>query len=52
MDTDILLGSRAGIFTYLVLGGVNTEEDVQTAPDDQKPDAIIDNLMGLLETGQ
>lgn len=52
LDTDILLGSRAGIFTYLVLGGVNTEEDVQTAPDDQKPDAIIDNLMGLLETGQ
>lgn len=49
LDTDILVGNRAGAYTVLVLTGVATREEAEHALGDIKPDRIIDTLAELIE---
>ncbi|BCW99018.1 MAG: acid sugar phosphatase [Armatimonadota bacterium] len=44
LDTDILVGNRAGVHTLLVLGGVCTREEAEEAQGDLRPGGIIENL--------
>lgn len=48
LDTDILGGKRAGAKTALVLTGVTNEEQARNAPEEMKPDWIIQSLAELL----
>ena len=48
LDTDILVGNRAGARTVLVLTGVATREEAERAVGDLKPDRIIDTLAELI----
>jgi 4-nitrophenyl phosphatase len=47
LDTDILVGRKAGVHTALVLTGVTTEEEARNAPEEMKPDWIIRTLAEL-----
>ncbi|MDO8588283.1 MAG: phosphoglycolate/pyridoxal phosphate family phosphatase [Armatimonadota bacterium] len=47
LDTDILVGRKAGAHTILVLTGVATEEEAHDAPDEMKPERIIRSLKDL-----
>jgi arabinose operon protein AraL len=47
LETDILMGKRAGMVTAVTLTGVSRREDVQ--PGDFCPDLIIENLGDLLD---
>jgi len=47
LDTDILVGNRAGIHTTLVLGGVCTRQEGEEAQGDLRPEVIIENLSEL-----
>lgn len=49
LDTDIAAGNRLGIKTALVLTGVSTREDAETALGLLKPSLIIGSLAELLE---
>jgi 4-nitrophenyl phosphatase len=50
LDTDIAAGKRIGVYTVLVLTGVTTRREAESATSEYKPDKIIDNLSELLET--
>ncbi|PSQ45559.1 HAD family hydrolase [Halobacteriales archaeon SW_6_65_15] len=45
LDTDVLMGERAGTTTALVLSGVSTRADVETA--DAAPDHVLDSVADL-----
>lgn len=47
LDTDILVGNRAGVLTVLVLTGVTSREEGEQAVGDLKPDRIINTLAEL-----
>jgi 4-nitrophenyl phosphatase len=46
LETDILMGARAGMLTALVLTGVSTREDIEKAP--ARPDYVFDDLPDLM----
>jgi len=46
-DTDILVGRRLGLPTVLTLTGVMTREQGLTAPEEQRPDFIVETLEEL-----
>jgi NagD protein len=46
MDTDIVAGIEAGLFTVLVLSGVTRPEDVQTFP--YRPSQMLDSVADLV----
>ena len=48
LDTDIAVGNRAGARTVLVLTGVTSREEAESAVGDLKPDRIIATLEELL----
>lgn len=48
LDTDILVGNRAGAQTVLVLTGVTSRKEAESATGDMKPDRIVDTLAELL----
>jgi len=50
LDTDIAAGRRLNVYTVLVLTGVTTRKEAESAKSDLKPDRIIDSLSELLET--
>lgn len=47
LDTDIVLGKKAGIFSTLVLTGISKSEEVNQAK--LQPDLIVNNLLELKE---
>lgn len=49
LDTDILVGNRAGAHTVLVLTGVTTREQAESAEGELKPERIIETLAELIE---
>jgi len=49
LETDILLGNRAGMVTVLVTTGVSTRYDAEHAGEEMKPCRIIDDLIELLD---
>ncbi len=49
LDTDILAGNRAGAKTVLVLTGVTTREQAESARGELKPGRIIETLRELVE---
>jgi 4-nitrophenyl phosphatase len=48
LDTDILAGRRIGACTVLVLTGIAQESDLQSAPDDMKPDIVVRTLPDMI----
>jgi 4-nitrophenyl phosphatase len=49
MDTDILAGRRMGLHTVLVLTGVTRAEDVESAPEEMRPEIVLPDLARLPE---
>ncbi len=49
LDTDILAGNRIGATTVLVLTGISTTKDVETAPPEMQPKIVIGELRELLD---
>jgi HAD superfamily hydrolase (TIGR01450 family) len=49
LDTDVLVGKRLGAVTGLVLTGVTTREELNSAPPDLLPDIVVDKLPDLLD---
>ncbi|TYC98516.1 HAD-IIA family hydrolase [Arthrobacter echini] len=49
LDTDILGGNRAGMATVLVLTGVDSARSALSAPVDERPTFLIDDLGDLFE---
>lgn len=49
LDTDIAVGTRAGIHTIAVMGGVTTREEAEAATGEHRPERIIDSLWELIE---
>ena len=49
LDTDILVGKRIGTVTVLVLTGIATERDVETARPEVRPDIVVKTLPEMLE---
>lgn len=49
LDTDILVGNRAGARTVLVLTGVTSREQAERATGNLRPDRVIETLAELLE---
>ncbi|GIV19905.1 MAG: hypothetical protein KatS3mg023_1656 [Armatimonadota bacterium] len=47
LDTDVLVGKRAGVYTVLVLTGVTSEEEVWQAPPEMTPQRVIGTLAEL-----
>ena len=47
LETDILTGRRAGLRTCLVLTGISTKEEAEAAPEEMRPDFIIESIAGL-----
>ncbi|MCD6219517.1 HAD-IIA family hydrolase [Candidatus Calescamantes bacterium] len=48
VETDILLGKKAGVKTILVLTGVTRKEDIRNISPENFPDQVIDKLTDLL----
>ncbi|MCE5198345.1 MAG: HAD-IIA family hydrolase [Armatimonadota bacterium] len=48
LDTDILVGNRAGAHSVLVLTGISSREEAENAADGLKPERIISTLGELL----
>lgn len=48
LDTDVMVGNRAGIHTALVLGGVTTREQAESAVGEKRPEIIIKSLADLV----
>merc|ERR1712232_1515803 len=48
LDTDIAFANNSGVKSCLVLSGVASKTDVDTAPEDKKPTYIRHNLRDLL----
>lgn len=48
LDTDILFGKRGGLKTLLVMTGVSTSHDLETASADTRPDYVLDSLADLM----
>jgi 4-nitrophenyl phosphatase len=48
LDTDILAGKHIGACTVLVLTGIAREEDLQSAPEDMKPDIVVNTLPDMI----
>jgi len=48
LETDILVGNRAGVHTVLVLTGISSREEAEQVSEDMKPDEIIETLAELL----
>jgi len=44
LDTDVAVGHRAGLRTVLVLTGVTSREEAESAPGEQQPDWVIGDL--------
>lgn len=49
LDTDVLVGKRIGMTTVLVLTGITTQKDLESAPPELKPDIVIHSLPEMLE---
>jgi len=49
LDTDILMGNKAGAHTVLVLTGVTTQQEALAAVGDMRPDRVIETLAQLLD---
>lgn len=49
LSTDIAMGKNAGIFAILVLTGVTSQEQADTAPPDMKPDLVLPNVNEILD---
>jgi len=49
LDTDILMGNKAGAHTVLVLTGITTLQESQAATGDMRPDRVIETLAQLLD---
>ena len=47
LDTDVMVGNRAGVHTALVLGGVTSRHEALQATGEQKPEIIIETLIEL-----
>ena len=52
LETDILAGNRIDAVTVLVLTGIATREDLDSAPSDQRPDVVVNILPEMLENKQ
>jgi phosphoglycolate/pyridoxal phosphate phosphatase family enzyme len=48
LDTDILVGKRAGTITVLVLTGISKEADVAAAPAEMRPEVVVNYLPEML----
>lgn len=48
LETDILAGNRIGATTFLVLTGISTEADLQTAPADHLPSYVVRSLPEII----
>ena len=49
LDSDILLGHRAGIKTVLVLTGITSHEEAARLKKETRPDYVVKNIKGLLK---
>lgn len=49
LDTDIAIAKRAGVPSALVLTGISTLDDLQTAPSEQQPDYVLTSLLEMME---
>ncbi len=49
LGTDIAMGNNAGLFSILVLTGVTTQEQADTAPDDFKPRLVLPDVTHLIQ---
>lgn len=47
LETDIVMGRRAGIWTVMVLTGISTLEEAHASPDQDKPHWIIPSIAEL-----
>lgn len=47
LDTDIKLGRDAGVRAALVLTGISSAEEAQAAPEDMRPDWVLETLAEL-----
>lgn len=47
MNTDIVAGMEAGLYTVLVLSGVTRREDVEKFP--YRPNLILDSVADLVD---
>jgi ribonucleotide monophosphatase NagD (HAD superfamily) len=52
LDTDIEGANRAGVDSLLVLTGVTRLEDLKSAPKEQQPTYLAQDLRGLLDPKQ
>ncbi len=49
LDTDIQMGNKVGAHTVLVLTGITTRQEAQTATGDLRPERVIETLAQLLD---
>ena len=49
LDTDILVAKRIGALSVLVLTGVTKEKDLESVPEEMKPDMVVKSLPEMLE---
>lgn len=52
LDLDIVAGRAAGVTTALVLTGLTTREQAETAIGDRRPDLVFDSMVDLLESAR
>ena len=50
LDTDVMVGNRAGVHTVLVLGGITSREQAEEATGEQKPEMVIERLSELVSS--